>query len=833
MAAKGIAEWDGTSWSTIWDSANFSPKALVIFDGNLVAGGSGVYSWNGTVWSALNPSGWPYYTMPYGVRSLTVSDGKLVAGGASCGIEWCSYYVVTWDGQNWIGNYPDYSGYQWDVPVNALQVHDSALFVGADYLVTIWDGVKNWHLGSGIDGSAYALTVFQDKLIVGGNFFRAGDKAAFNLATWTGGCRKYAGPVWHVDGAGNNTFGDGSINKPLASIDLALKIARTGDTVLVGSGTYRTYSYSGFDFGGKDIVLMSQCGPESTIVTDYYGSGINLFTFTKGETRSAVLKGFTIQLDTSYYYYRALTGIECRSSSPTIEGNVFSGGHTSYVTSAVYLNNSNALLIGNTFSGSRFPDSALIHIDSSTASIENCVFYGNYGTAVYLDNSSTHLSGNTFAGNIGGSIIKSVESSASIENCLISANSSRAIEADESAPVISCTDIFANSGGDWTGAIAAQAGQSGNLSVRPLFCNPEMNDFHVADSSQCAPSNNRCGTLIGALGVGCAACGQNVWHAAINGSDTTGTGSGEAPFRTIQRALSACRHFGDTVRVAPGVYGESLNFRGRDVVLISPAGPESTTVTNRYGWPTVFTFGNGETHKAVVKGFTIRSDSNNSQGGNAIECLSSSPTFEGNLFTAGSIPSVNCALYLNKSTARLIGNTFALFEHTGGSVIHSDSSLATIENCIISDNQCLAIESDESAPVISCTDIFGNTGGDWIGTIAGQAGQNGNISARPLFCAPGMGNFHLGDSSQCAPANNSCGKLIGALNVCCAAFGQNVWHAAITGNDTVGAGTSEAPFRTVQRALNTCSYFGDTVQVAPGAYGEHLDFLWQEYRLAV
>jgi len=71
---------------------------------------------------------------------------------------------------------------------------------------------------------------------------------------------------------------------------------------------------------------------------------------------------------------------------------------------------------------------------------------------------------------------------------------------------------------------------------------------------------------------------------------------------------------------------------------------------------------------------------------------------------------------------------------------------------------------------LTCCDIYGNAGGDWVGCIADQLGINGNFSACPSFCdAPG-GNFQLCDESPCAPGNHpdgiDCG-LIGALDVGC------------------------------------------------------------------
>jgi hypothetical protein len=70
---------------------------------------------------------------------------------------------------------------------------------------------------------------------------------------------------------------------------------------------------------------------------------------------------------------------------------------------------------------------------------------------------------------------------------------------------------------------------------------------------------------------------------------------------------------------------------------------------------------------------------------------------------------------------------------------------------------------------LSCCDIHGNTGGDWIGCIADQYGINGNISEDPRFCDSGNGDFTLQDCSPCAPftpPNPEC-DLIGAWPIGC------------------------------------------------------------------
>ena len=72
---------------------------------------------------------------------------------------------------------------------------------------------------------------------------------------------------------------------------------------------------------------------------------------------------------------------------------------------------------------------------------------------------------------------------------------------------------------------------------------------------------------------------------------------------------------------------------------------------------------------------------------------------------------------------------------------------------------------------LSCCDIFGNEGGDYIG-VEDQLGIGGNIQTCPAFCsiATAPYDFHLCDESACAPGNHpdgyDCG-LIGAWDVGC------------------------------------------------------------------
>lgn len=110
-----------------------------------------------------------------------------------------------------------------------------------------------------------------------------------------------------------------------------------------------------------------------------------------------------------------------------------------------------------------------------------------------------------------------------------------------------------------------------------------------------------------------------------------------------------------------------------------------------------------------------------------------------------------------------------------------DSGDFEIRNTIVSFNLGgEGIRCDLGNPVLTCCDVYGNEGGDWVGCIADQFGVNGNISESPLFCDPQNGNYTIRSDSPCAPfspPNEEC-DLIGAWPVGCeppTAVQQTTW----------------------------------------------------------
>ena len=129
------------------------------------------------------------------------------------------------------------------------------------------------------------------------------------------------------------------------------------------------------------------------------------------------------------------------------------------------------------------------------------------------------------------------------------------------------------------------------------------------------------------------------------------------------------------------------------------------------------------------------------------------------------------------SYGSLISGSYCTISHnaaatSGGGISCRASSTITLSNCIIAfsvNGEGVACVEGGGVVQLSCCDAFGNAEGDYVGCIEDQAGQAGNISLDPLFCAPDIGDFTLYVDSPCAPfsePNPEC-DLIGALPVEC------------------------------------------------------------------
>ncbi len=124
-----------------------------------------------------------------------------------------------------------------------------------------------------------------------------------------------------------------------------------------------------------------------------------------------------------------------------------------------------------------------------------------------------------------------------------------------------------------------------------------------------------------------------------------------------------------------------------------------------------------------------------------------------------------------QASARLDHCTLVENGQAGSSDIQVwNSDLVEVNNSILTQSWGRACDGDlSSIPVFSCSDLFGNESGDWIGSLAGQAAQQGNFSLDPLFCNDlgSAGPYGLDEDSPCAPeVNPDCG-IVGAMGIGC------------------------------------------------------------------
>ena len=204
ISANRIAAWDGSTWSPLGQGMNNTVYALTVYDDQLIAGGyyttaggvvaNKIAAWDGSSWSPLGQG------MNNTVYALTVYDGQLIAGGyytTAGGSE--ANCIAAWDGSSWsaldLGVGPEYM-----YPcVRALTVYDNKLIVGGSFWmagdttannIAAWNGSSWSPLGSGVHGvynhDVWALTVFNNQLIAGGEFKTAGGGGANRIAAWNG-----------------------------------------------------------------------------------------------------------------------------------------------------------------------------------------------------------------------------------------------------------------------------------------------------------------------------------------------------------------------------------------------------------------------------------------------------------------------------------------------------------------------------------------------------------------------------------------------------------------------------------------------------------------------
>ncbi len=126
------------------------------------------------------------------------------------------------------------------------------------------------------------------------------------------------------------------------------------------------------------------------------------------------------------------------------------------------------------------------------------------------------------------------------------------------------------------------------------------------------------------------------------------------------------------------------------------------------------------------------------------------------------------ALFASEADVSVSRCTFAGNTAARGSAIEGYNQVSfTVDHSIFWGNgPSPAVNCQMGTTVVfSCTDVYGNPGGDWVGCLEGQWSLRGNFSADPRFC--GDGEFRLHADSPCAPPGlTGCGQ-VGPRGVAC------------------------------------------------------------------
>ncbi len=560
------------------------------------------------------------------------------------------------------------------------------------------------------------------------------------------------------------------------TLQAAIDAAVAGDSVLVDPATYE----ENIIFRGVDIAVCSVAGPEATTISSV-SHDVPTVQVNEGESLDLLLDGFTITGATGEVYG---DGIACRGGSITVRNCRIHGNGDEGI--AVHHDGSSLTVLSTVVwdngRGSNDGIGILQFSDGPCGSlvIENCTVYDN---------------------DEGGVLSQGDCASVQVSNSIISNNGRYGLRARWGGEMASyCNDVWANESGGYSGVPVG----IGDISEDPLFCNPDAGDYHLLPESPCADAPD-CG-LIGALPVGC----DDSQHVVMP------DGSGEFP--TIQSAVDVATE-GDAVLLGDGVFlgdgNRDIDLSGKSIAIRSMSGEPGLCVIDCQGSASDphrgFRMEFGETNEALLEGVTIRGGYVTEPDGlgGAVLCVGSSlrlvncvleenqaiqgggvwcedeatPILEGcvldgNVAQYGgglgcdfSLPLItNCTFIENQATGTLAA---------GAGIECWNHALVTVENSILAFGLAgQGVRCHETASIeLSCSDVFGNANGDWVGYIEDQLGQAENICQDPQFCDLAGGDYYLWNYSPCT--QYSCG-LIGALPV-------NCWDAQDARSDFPGA----------------------------------------------
>lgn len=198
------------------------------------------------------------------------------------------------------------------------------------------------------------------------------------------------------------------------------------------------------------------------------------------------------------------------------------------------------------------------------------------------------------------------------------------------------------------------------------------------------------------------------------------------------------------------------------------------------------------TAEALVSGCVISGNTADFGGGGIFSGTNGVLTVENTVVSGNSTGSVGGGVYSGfgmTMTGCTIVDNYTVYYGAGLEVY--DGRANRITSSIIAFNRnaggIFTISGDVD---ISCSDVFGNEGGEYTGSTRDMTGLSGNVSTDPLFCGLAEGDFRLDTASPLFdPPDPSCAAPAGALGAGCGSAPDLAFSSVSFDTTRPGAGT--------------------------------------------
>lgn len=489
-----------------------------------------------------------------------------------------------------------------------------------------------------------------------------------------------------------------------ATIPDALAAAAEGDTILLADGEYAGSVHTPIDFGERNLVLRSASGdPAACVIAGPAPSGERALIISGNQDDQTTIEGLTFR---NFHY----------------DDFHFPNGGVAYVFKA------SPRFRGCNFIDNTAENGGAIYLLNASAVFENCEFRGNRAT---LDVGQWS--------NGGGGAVYAMYSASEFRSCDFRGNA--------------CTGGHINSGAGG-GAVRLDDNNSVFLAC-DFLDNTSFNDGGAVRSSRSAQDFTACvfhrnhtdGTA-GALAFN----GQALFMAHCDfDSNTAGDVGALGAWAEQEALIERCRFRGNRADHLSGALAADGPVRILGCEFLRNAGTEGGAIGLT-----------GGTGQEIIGGLFVGNAALGSGGAIIIregaQVRVEHCTFSGNRsdWRGGS-------LACGPATVDLVSCTIDGDGAPQGAAIFVDSYYSTrfmLERCIITGTEgSSAIATTVALVEVSCSNLWNNAGGDFVGGIEMFADQAGNLSADPLFLAPELLDFSLQAGSPCLDESSACGGM--------------------------------------------------------------------------